>query len=255
MVFDMNGVRGRSNTLNDLSFSFVYKDKKLVLRTITLGSGNHFNCVVRCPDSWLQCDGMRQTPRRIKLYPLNQDNYEFMKGHSLNFVLYEVIDSTVEQDFGNSEFDFSTAICTDPNGNTTPELIAQGLSQTSKDAGALHKKYQAKEKTKEEKNKNKREKTTQRATSRIPRGFSIRAQNQTRGTRPIWKGCGKKIEYDDLCIRNSYMAKNHHQHMTIDQFHGQKDCLKKMAKKHLTAFKNKKWSHKGVSELMKQMEI
>ena len=255
MVFDMNGVSGRSNTLNDLPFSFVYKDKKLVLRTITLGSGNHFNCVVRCPDSWLQCDGMRQTPRRIKLYPLNQDNYEFMKGHSLNFVLYEVIDSTVEQDFGNSEFDFSTAICTDPNDNTTPELIAQGLSQTSKDAGALHKKYQAKEKTEEEKNKNKKEKTTQRATGRIPRGFSIRAQNQTRGTRPICKGCGKKIEYDDLCIRNSYMAKNHHQHMTIDQFHGQKDCLKKMAKKHLTAFKNKKWSHKGVSELMKQMEI
>ena len=192
------------------------------------------------------------------MYPLNQDNYEFMEGYSLNFVLYEVVDSAIEHDFGDPNFDFSTAICTDQNNEITPESIAQGLSQTSKEASALHKKIQEKEKKKAEKDKNKKtekSKTTQRATSRIPKGFSIRTQNQTRGTRPICKGCGKKIEYEDLCIRNSYMAKKHHLHMTIDQFHGKTDCLKKMTKKYLAAFKSKKWSHKGVSELVKQMEI
>ena len=149
----MNGISRFSCTLNDLPFSFVYKDKKMVLRTITLGSDDHFNCVVRCLDSWLQCDGMRQTPRRIKLYPLNQDNYEFMEGYSLNFVLYEVVDSAIEHDFGDPNFDFSTAICTDQNNDITPDLIALGLSQTSKEASALHKKFKRRRRRRQKKAK------------------------------------------------------------------------------------------------------
>ncbi len=117
MVFDVNGVAGRGTTLSDLPFTFEYKTKKFVLRTAIIGGGGHFTAVIRCPDAWMFYDGMNSVPR-FRMHPLNQDSYSFMTANkSLNFLLYEVINATITENFGDVNLDL---IHTDQTLNIHP---------------------------------------------------------------------------------------------------------------------------------------
>jgi hypothetical protein len=100
MVFDVNGATGRGYTLQDIPFTFQYKTKKFVLRSILIGGGGHFTALIRCPEAWMFYDGIDNV-HRFRMYQLNQPSYEFMERKSLNFILYEIVDDTIQEDFGN----------------------------------------------------------------------------------------------------------------------------------------------------------
>ena len=101
-----------------------------------------------------------------------------------------------------------------------------------------------------QKKKNAKAKTSKR----VPQGFSLRTTTQTRGQRPICRGCRMEIDYAEDCICHKHKANANHLHPTVDQFHCRPFCLSKMKEEHLLQFLIKNWVEKkvvvGVKELI-----
>ena len=75
IAFDLGGDTGRKLKPQDLPFDFSWSGSRFVLRSMVLGSNSHFTCVVRCPNAWLHCDGLKS--RRIELHPLGTRQLQF----------------------------------------------------------------------------------------------------------------------------------------------------------------------------------
>ena len=83
-------------------------------------------------------------------------------------------------------------------------------------------------------------KKSPKKSGRIPAGFSRRPQPQTKGQRPICRGCNLEIGYEDECLRHSWKRGNQ-KFNNVDQFHLRPACVKQMKKVDLRKFLAKKW--------------
>ena len=88
---------------------------------------------------------------------------------------------------------------------------------------------------------------------RIPNGFSLRLKTPKQGQRPLCKGCGLIINYDDHCVRHKYFVRPTHKHPAVDQFHCKTDCIKMMKANHLNEFLNTPWRYPVVQRVVKEL--
>ena len=140
-----------------------------------------------------------------------------------------------------------------------PEKL-EGLSQ---DIAANTKKPKRKRTTTQKKSptmkgkqnsKKKKKKSTspERKSERIPKGFSLRANSQRAGPRPVCQGCFRYIQYRDACVRYKYMEKRGHKFMKTVQYHCTARCVNLMDPEHKVEFFEKKWTEKTVLNILKE---
>jgi hypothetical protein len=83
-----------------------------------------------------------------------------------------------------------------------------------------------------------------RGTERIPKGWSYRRRDQTRGQHPMCKGCNFQIEYGNKCVRRRHFEQKHHVYYTVDQFHARMTCLVDLSRKAMDNLLEKNWTDK-----------
>jgi hypothetical protein len=92
-----------------------------------------------------------------------------------------------------------------------------------------------------------------RGMERIPKGWSYRRRDQTRGQRPMCKGCNFQIEYGDKCVRRRHFEGKHHVHYTVDQFHARMTCLVDLSREAMDDLLKKRWTDKHFQSVVAKM--
>jgi hypothetical protein len=96
--------------------------------------------------------------------------------------------------------------------------------------------------------------TTPSPQKRIKLGFSVRTTVPKRGKKATCQACKCSIEYDVLCIRYGFFARQSNTYPQVYQYHGTVACLKKMERNHLSVFMDKYWTHPDVAHLQHEMK-
>ena len=89
---------------------------------------------------------------------------------------------------------------------------------------------------------------------RIPHGFSLRENIQSRGPRPTCQGCGKRIEYGQNTIRHNWKEKKNFNYNTISQYHCEATCLQKLSREHTRSFMEKRWVEAEVVKVVRELQ-
>ena len=253
MVFDCP-----SHMLNELPFTFVWRKKKFVLRGVALNAQDvHWFAIFRMPNGWMTYDGMLYP--HFRFHPLDKWS-EAMRGYKLSVAMFEVLDSSVEEDFGNPNIDWTT--CFDGReecGFGTEETIEQ---ENKKPKAKKLKTTNTKETGKKPKDfldkllKEDLKKPVQKTAreSRISSGWSYSGRKKRSGPLAKCTGCRKTISREDHRLRHRVKLKKNHQHATVCQFHIKSECIWKAGIIHVKPFLEKKWSQALVKVVRDELE-
>ena len=235
-------------------------------------------------------DGIqRRGGARFRFYPLS-NTVDAMNGYDLSVALYEVGEQRPLTCFQQEDQDWAEIFyasnsymsCMDSNDNSDSSSISvrnasdrkeskpnegmadrsnmsSQLSELSESISSPKKKTNVKRKrmsAKKESNKTPpaKQPTTSQQTTRIPQGFSIRRKVPTRGQHATCKGCGKRINYEDKCMRYKYKEKENHLWFATDQYHCMVDCIRNMPPGHKDLFLKKKWTDKTMKDIVTALQ-
>ena len=262
MWFDCPGY-----TLEELPFTFHWRNKKFVLRAVALNNQIHFVGAFRMPNGWMIYDGRDQI--KFSFFPLDKAT-EARGNYIPSMSVFEVMDESVEENFKNPDFDWRTTFRgkeehgfgqkNDPiKKNTTKQnkneqgKVDAFLKQLLKQANAARKEAKSNEKGHKKKTSQPPPDKRDQRVSRTPNGWSYSTKKPRTGPLATCKGCKKAIKRDDERIKHKAILKNN-EHPTICFFHLKVACVKKAGSPYVDQFLNKKWTNIKVRDVQFQLE-
>ena len=215
------------------------------------------------PNGWMIYDGMWQT--KFKFYPLDKAT-EARDGYIPAMAVFEIMDESVKQDFGDPNFDWRTAFRgKDEHGfhqHKEPSLAGSSPKKKKDEEprstfveDLLKNELKAvKKKGSTKKPKNKKTQQTATRESRVTEGWSFSTKKPRHGPLAKCQGCEKNIKRDEERLKHKAVLKKNHKHPTIRYFHMNAACVKKAGLQYVEMFQDKKWPQLKVRQIQWDLE-
>ena len=277
--------------LEDMPFTFMWSNKKFVLRSALLGNNLHFIALIRTPEAWLHYDGLNN----IKFCFYNLQDTAIARGeYGLDKVLYEVLDEEDTHDFGSTNISLEDIlICENKKssfgsssskkhedvkkivdfdalrkqaGNIAREFCKtdniipqQELSNKRKSQSSATESTPKKRKdeahliqNKSSPNNTGKPRSSEKAKRDI-KGWSLRPKQRS-GMKATCKGCGSKIEYDEVRFLHHFRESIYDKYNAKYQYHCNAKCLLGLSSEARLSFIAKHWTKRDAQKIQQEFQ-
>ena len=238
----------------DVPDSFLWREKRFVLRGFVLNGGNHFTALLRTPVGWMHYDGIGWP--KFQFFQ-KQHARQATKGRLLALAFFEVVPETEGRYFATAtdwarvfeSGEFSTeakAQVEEEDLMSEDELDLQNLDVRM---GTFIRKNK-RQKPKQEPAVKKRS-----PAKRLPMGWCCKEAGGIRGSLAICKGCGSEIERAAARLAHTTAAPSGRKHKSKSHFHCKAACIRKgCTGAVLDSMLQKKWTQSLVCSVVKEIQ-
>ena len=234
---------GANESPEDWPTSFIYRDKRFLLRGATLCNSTHFRSCTKVKDGWLLYDGMWEGTQLIQFH--KSADRATVGDYQVDTVIYEVVSTRTTAHF-KEELDFRDVLVTDSGESAVDEAdesdrMEDKLHELSKSLATQSKSKASSPKKKKKKAAKVKKKTVASGSAKsktgggnsvrdCPSGWSMRkkVEGELPGRKVACPSCDRPVLGSDDCVRYTYMKNRCHKHPTTDQYHFDLICLVKM---------------------------